>query len=224
MGCGPSRPTNKRPGLNLPTDCSGSYCELPMSDSSGVSLEFLQRSEVSTMLMNVETLKGYLNVQSNFTPATKYKEFYSKTIEYINENGANISEEQVLLLHTAGQLEGSKLLTNLFIINLAIALNNVPSAMSRWYDNYVEMLYVKVTHTPAYTPAQINTEIDNWLTTNSPPVISGFTNQNGNSLLQNVINNVGNNMINKKVSGFSDFKPYDGAFMKHRFNNGFHPF
>jgi len=218
MGCGPSRNNNKHPGLKLPKDCSGSICDLTVSDASGELLEFTERVAAQSLLMDVDTLKGFMDMQSKFTAATKYSEMYSKSIEYLNENGANISEEQVTLLNSASHLEGSQLLMNLLFVQMMIGMDRITSTTSTWYSTYVEMLYEKVTHTPRYTPVQLNTEIDTWLSANPAPNVAGFTNQN--SSLQTVINNVKNN----KVSGFTDFKPYDGTVVKNRFMNDYHSF
>ena len=284
MGCGPSRPINRRPGLNLPADCSGSYCDIAINDISDVNIISLipdglrKRISAELALMDVDTLNRFKTLVDPSTlmrSTAKFGVTYSKIINFINNNGSNITDAQVnLFMDAAGSSSQGPGFVGVMFLNMveryyytesppAQPFPPVPADISAWYSRYVEMLYRELTKTPAHTPMQLNAAVLQWIFTNIPPVSLSvppsvppsvlpsevpiplsdsppvppsdvpiainsppelFRNQNGNSLLQNVINNVGNNMRNKRVSGFSDFKPYDGAFVKHRFNNGFHPF
>jgi len=227
MGCGPSR-SSKRPGLTLPTDCSGSYCNKTISDVSGIpvfdlfSRELEYRIVAEIALMDVPTLNSFKTIAGPsviLAPTTNIGRTYTSIMTFINDNGANITDEQVKLMKDAAMIETSPIVMN-FMLMLAYYQTStaIPANVSTWYNRYVEMLYQAVIKTPAYTPTQLNAAVTLWLATNPSPGISvsGFTNQS--SSLENIINNVKNN----KISGFTDFKPYDGAFEKHRFNNGYH--
>lgn len=293
MGCGPSRPINRRPGSNLAADCSGSYCDIAINDISDVNIMTLipdglkKRLSAEIILMDVDTLnrfKTLVDPSTVMTSTAKFGVTYSKIIRFINENGSNLTDAQVNLLMDAASSGSNQGFVGVMFFYMSTtyfyaqnggsqSLPSVPANLSAWYSRYVEMLYNELTKTPAHTTTQLNVAVLEWILANRPPItlpssgagrspigpatfegpdgqpipvnngpipaiteiiqdngdpiriqsdISAFTNPN--SILQNVINNVGNNMRNKKVSGFSDFKPYDGAFVKHRFNNGFHPF
>jgi len=228
MGCGQSR-ASKPPGLTLPTDCSGSYCNKTINDVSGIpvtdliSREAEYRIVAETALMDIRTLNSFKTIADPaiiLAPSANIGRSYTSIMTFINDNGANITAEQVNLMKAAVMIQESPLIINFMLMLTYFQTSTaVPANLATWYNSYVEMLYQAVTKLPAYTPTQLNAAVTLWLATNSAPILrAGFTNQN--SSLQTVINNVKNN----KISGFSDFKPYDGTFEKYRFNNGFHSF
>jgi hypothetical protein len=241
MGCGSSRASNKHPGLKLPTDCSGAYCNLAISDISGIdpasviSEELKGRILAEIALMDIDTLnsfKAIVDPSTLMSSTAKFGDSYSKVMKFINENGANITDAQVNLLKEATQVSSppSAIMIQFMIMLMSYyytppnsagsPVSSVPANVATWYSNYVEMLYQAVTKTPAYTPTQLNAAVTAWLVSHPSPgvSVSGFSNQN--SALQTVINNVKNN----KISGFSDFKPYDVECRHQRCDNGYHTF
>jgi len=227
MGCGPSRQSNKHSGLGLSTDCSGSLCDKYIHDISEVSIS-TDRITAESMLMNMSTLTDYnkllisfANLQQNNKDKTTYGTMYSAILQFINDNGVNISDAQVALLLSA---------TNIPITNISSGSSNtvagigidfamielldimaittstaVPANVTTWYNNYVEMLYQLLVHAPTYTPNDINTQVNTWIAANPMPTASGFTNFNStkaNDILPSIIKNA---RLNKQISGFSDY-------------------
>ena len=218
MGCGPSR-RNKHPGLNLPTDCSGATCNVYMNPGS-VDQVFARREIAETLLMDFDTLQNYYNtLVKDFNPTTTlYRDYYSKSMKFFNENGANISDEQVLILYTS--YSTSTIIQEYYIYSLMKFILNasMTSNMFTWYNTYVEMLYQKLMNTPLYNSNQYTAQIVAWLAANPAPTMSGFTDlknlSNYNSLLS-IVNQI--KLDNKKVSGFTNY-----TVLKNGFINDYH--
>jgi len=219
MGCGPSRATNKHSGLGLPTDCSGSLCDTYIHDISDVDVLTITSDRIGaeTLLMDIDTLNSYnklliqfTNLQGNNTDKTTYGMMYTTILQFINDNGANITDAQVSLLLLAGNIPSSPINVNFAMIDLVEFMSiggstAIPANVKTWYNNYVEMLYQLVVHTPTYTPSDLNAQVTTWLAANPAPSKSGFRNFNStkaNDILPSIINNA---RANQQISGFSDY-------------------
>jgi hypothetical protein len=225
MGCGPSRANNKHSGLGLSTDCSGSLCHTYIHDISDVEVLSISSDRImaETILMDIDTLTDYnkliiqyTGLQANNTDKTTYGMMYSNILKFINDNGANITNDQVSLLVsatntmttsgsvTSGTTTVSPIALDFAMVQMVDIMSisgstAIPSNVKTWYNNYVEMLYQLVVNTPAYTPNDINLKVNSWITANPPPD-TGF----------NRFTNYKSKMTTKKSKQISSFTDYSG--------------
>jgi hypothetical protein len=238
MGCGPSRRASKSDESKLATDCSGSICNIKKSDISDNDIidlmpdNMAERIVPELYLMKYDVLKQARDIlykDKTFMGEIRFGVVYKKLTEYINENGVDITPDEIKLLNLAAPWppdpsSPSPISTQFKIITETMdTIDNVPEYLQKFYNTHVEMLFDKVKHRPIYTPDKLNEEIFKWYVEQiRSGNISGFTNPKAYSNpLLNIIDN-----LKKKtnMSGFADFKPYDGTIERNRFKNDYHSF
>jgi len=238
MGCGPSRNIRKTDESKLATDCSGSVCDITRSDVSDNDIidlmpdNMAERIVPELYLMTFDTLKKAREIlykEKSFTGEIRFGVVYKKLTEYINENGVDISKDEITLLNSAAPWPPSEDYLSIIALQFKLitetidTVENIPKSVQKWYNTYVEMLFDMVKHKPRYTPDNLNAIVFKWIRENpAPGLISGFTNQKADSNPLQTI--VGNLKKKTNMSGFADFKPYDGAIERNRFKNDYHSF